>query len=166
MNLNKINIQKLKFFLKGGLSVACYLVFALYTIPVYQTVTAHFEKKIFPEYKTININEYLLYVEIADTEEKRIQGLSGRKTIAPDEGMLFVFKEKGENNIWMKDMNFSIDIIWLDEKSEIIYFVENAAPESYPDLLGTSKESKFVLEVPAGYIKLTNLKVGDKIDLY
>lgn len=166
MNLNRIDAHRLKFFLKVTLSVICYLAFTLYAVPAYHNVRAYVEEKVLTTKKTIIIAESPLVIEVADTEEKRIKGLSGRESLPPDTGMLFIFQEKQKHNFWMKDMNFDIDIVWFNEYGEVVYFVEKASPESYPKLLGPTQESRFVLEVPAGYIREKGLKLGDKIDLY
>src|SRR3989344_8940875 len=61
----------------------------------------------------IKIGQKTIFIEIADTQEKQKKGLSGRDNLPEDSGMLFVFKEEGHHQFWMKDMNFSIDIIWI-----------------------------------------------------
>jgi len=69
---------------------------------------------------SLKINEIDLYVELADTPEKRAQGLSGKKELNHDRGILFVFDKSDAYSFWMKDMNFPIDIIWLDEAKKVI----------------------------------------------
>src|SRR3989304_6446445 len=60
-------------------------------------------------------------VEIAQTEAEREQGLSGHKPLADDEGMLFIFDKPGYHGFWMKDMLFSIDIIWISADKKIVH---------------------------------------------
>ncbi len=60
----------------------------------------------------VDLSSYRL--EFADTTESRRQGLSGRDTLEPFDGMLFVFGSRGLYPFWMKEMKFPIDIIWLD----------------------------------------------------
>ena len=82
------------------------------------------EKSIFPyetngfSKKTIHIGRVPIAVAIADTLEKRTQGLSGRESLSANEGLLFVFSTSGAYGIWMKDMRFPIDIIWISEKTQ------------------------------------------------
>lgn len=166
MNLRRFNTHRFNFFWKIALSIFCYFVLSLYTIPLYHNVRAFVEEKLNTDKKTIIIAETKLNIEVVDTDEKRILGLSGRLDLPADTGMLFVFQENGIHNFWMKDMNFNIDIVWFNQYGEVIYFVENATPKSYPKLLGPTQESMFILEVPAGYIKSKGIKLGDKIDLY
>jgi uncharacterized membrane protein (UPF0127 family) len=105
-----------------------------------------------------------LYVGyVADTEEKRAQGLSGRAFLPSNTSMLFEFDKPDTHGIWMKDMLFPIDIIWLDKNKIIVNLVSNAEPESYPHVYYPPKESLYVLEIRAGLIKDKNLKIGDEI---
>lgn len=114
----------------------------------------------------INISGKEVNVEIADTPEARKRGLSGKDRLCPDCGMIFLFKEKDNHSFWMKDMKFSIDIIWIDGE-EIVYMVKKAdrpsglhIPSYFPE-----KKADKVLEVNAGFADENNLKIGDKVDI-
>jgi uncharacterized protein len=102
-------------------------------------------------------------VELALTPKEQEKGLSGRENLADDAGMLFVFKNPGKYSFWMKDMNFPIDIIWLNENFKVIYIKKNAEPSSYPDSFGSGVDSKYVLEVNSGFSEKNNLKEGDLV---
>lgn len=115
------------------------------------------------EIEYVKIAGKTLKIELANTTEKQIRGLSGRESIGEEEGMLFVFSEKGKNYFWMKDMKFPIDIIWIDENLKIIYIKNNALPESFPDFFGPEEDSKYVLEVLGSFSEKNNLKVGDSV---
>src|SRR3989338_5042145 len=67
----------------------------------------------------IRISNVKIKAELADTPEKRALGLSGRETLGNDEGMLFVFDEPNTRQFWMKNMNFALDIIWIDENKKV-----------------------------------------------
>lgn len=114
--------------------------------------------------RAIVVGATVVKVELADTYEKRIQGLSGKKELAKNNGMLFIFDKSGLYGIWMKDMNFAIDIIWFNEFKEVIHFVENATPESYPETFTPPSASIYILEVPAGFVDGNHIKIGDSIE--
>ena len=114
--------------------------------------------------KYIKIAGQTVKVDLALTPEEHAQGLSGRAGLAENTGMLFVFKTLGKHSFWMKDMNFAIDMIWVSEDLKVIYVKENASPESYPEIFGPEKKTKYVLEVPAGFSERHNLKIGDKAE--
>lgn len=122
-----------------------------------------------------------IFVEIASTTETRNAGLSGRGQLSfyqdPEgklfqEGMLFVFPEEITSAFWMKDMNYDLDIIWLDEDFEIVY-IEKALASSYnqadpsSSLTFTNGDAlaKYVLEISIDSTKRFNLKIGDRLKM-
>ena len=107
--------------------------------------------------------DYILEV-VTNTKDHQ-KGLSGRINLAPQHGLLFAFPEPGDYGIWMKDMNFAIDIIWLDENQGVIGLAENIQPESYPEIFYADSYSLFIIEINAGEIVETGLKLGDWIQL-
>lgn len=112
----------------------------------------------------VKIGGQTLKVELAVTPAEQKQGLSGRKELKAEQGMLFVFKIPGIYSFWMREMNFSIDIIWIGEDGKIVYIKKNATPESYPELFGLGEYAKYVLEVVSGFSDKNNLKAGDKLE--
>jgi hypothetical protein len=102
----------------------------------------------------------------ATTPEERKRGLSGVKNLEESWGMLFVFEDSGIYSFWMKDMNFPIDIIWIDENSKVVYIKKYAQPESYPEVFTPNVDSKYVLEVVAGFSDKYNIKIGDNVESY
>ncbi len=115
--------------------------------------------------KTIAIGAERIEVLIADTPEERVLGLSGRKMLEGREGMLFVFPEEGYYAFWMKDMRFSIDILWLSSDGEVVYITERASPESYPARFVSERPARYVLELPAGYVSARGVMLGDIVRL-
>ena len=113
--------------------------------------------------KFIEIAGKTIKVEIADTSILQEKGLSGRKVLQEDEGMLFVFENLGKYSFWMKEMNFPIDIIWIGENFKIIYIKKSALPKSYPETFSPNENAKYVLEVLAGFSEKNNLQVGDSV---
>ena len=104
-------------------------------------------------------------VEVADTIWKRRLGLGKRSHLKKNWGMLFVFDKLDTHNFWMKDMNFALDIIWLDNH-RIVHILENVKPLKSierPPILKPSVPANFVLEIAAGRANKLNLKKGDSI---
>lgn len=100
-------------------------------------------------------------VEVAATETARIQGLSGRASLPAGHGMLFIFESDGDQGIWMKDMNFPIDIIWADSAGRVVTVVPSASPDSYPrTIFHPSLPARYVLETPAGFAATNNIYEG------
>ena len=64
--------------------------------------------------KIMAIGDKKIGVQIADTAEKRKNGLSGITSLKENSGMLFVFDTKGASPLfWMKDMLIPLDLIWI-----------------------------------------------------
>jgi uncharacterized protein len=104
-------------------------------------------------------------VSIADSEEERAQGLSGVLRLPSQTGKLFVFESPGMYGFWMKDMNFPLDIVWIDESFTIVGITQNATPESYPEVFFSPKEVRYVLEINSGEAVENNLSLGSIMKL-
>jgi uncharacterized protein len=153
--------------MKQTLAIALILAAcAFLTSLVYNAVPFSPEKEADGTLPTIELAGQIVRVSIADSAEERMQGLSGRAGLAPDEGMLFVFEKEGKYSFWMKDMRFSIDIVWISNSGEIVDMHEFVVPESYPTTTFTSREpARYVLELPAGWAKTYNAKIGEYVRL-
>jgi uncharacterized membrane protein (UPF0127 family) len=106
-----------------------------------------------------------LQVDLAITPDQQEKGLGTRSGLAADHGMLFIFPQDGHYEFWMKDMNFSIDIIWLDHNGKVIDVVPDLSPKTFPQAFGPKGLSRFVLEVPAGFAAAHHVQIGDVAQL-
>lgn len=113
----------------------------------------------------IRINEVEFNVIRVDDQEERTQGLSGREALPSDYVMLFVFDSADAYGIWMKDMNFPIDILWLDEGGNIIHIENNISPDTYPKVFFPPGNSLYIIEANAGFALQNSLSVGKKLDI-
>jgi uncharacterized membrane protein (UPF0127 family) len=118
------------------------------------------------KHKDVQIGNQVYILEIADTQVAREKGLSERNSLANNKGMLFDFKSDGDWRMWMLKMRFSIDIIWLDKTGKVIFIKEYAQPGSFPEAYHAGKPGRYVIELPAGTLKMQNINVGDYIKLY
>lgn len=103
-------------------------------------------------------------LERAVTEEQRTMGLSGRSNLPNNQGMLFIFNNPARQCIWMKDMKFSLDIIWLNENKQIIKIMKNVPPSSFPNSF-CADDTKYVIELNSGKTNSYGFAVGDSIHL-
>lgn len=102
-------------------------------------------------------------VEVAATPEARVHGLSGRASLPTGSGMLFVFDNDGEWSFWMKDMKFSLDIIWANSAGRVVTVLPSVSPDTYPKRFSPSLPARFVLEVPAGFAREHNIYEGARM---
>lgn len=113
---------------------------------------------------TIKGRRFRLY--IADGFFKKMNGLMGWNELGSNEGMLFIFKENSRPGIWMLNMKFPIDIIWLDRSMRIVHIVENARPcRSIFDCptYRPGRNSKYVVELRSGSVKALRLRRGVEV---
>ncbi len=87
-----------------------------------------------------------LVVKIADNEDERIKGLSGKKFLFPGFGMLFIFDKEYKVGIWMKDMNFPINIYWFKKDLSLDFFLKDVRPDTYPNVFYPQGNVLYVLE--------------------
>ncbi len=92
----------------------------------------------------IEINDKKYSVEIAETQEEKEKGLSNRKELKENEGMLFVYDKPQHLSFWMKDTEIPLDIIFISEDLEVIS-VHQGKPMS-EDLI-EEDDAQYVLEV-------------------
>ena len=103
----------------------------------------------------------IFQVEVVSAKEKRTLGLSGRTQLADNQGMLFVFERDAKHSFWMKNMNFSLDIAWIDKFGSVVHVARKVSPESWPKSFVPEKAARYVLEVRAG--QLASLVSGDRV---
>jgi hypothetical protein len=106
-------------------------------------------------------------VEIADTWATRQQGLMFRKTLAANEGMIFVFDKPGYHAFWMKNTLIPLDMLWLDQGGRVVSLA-GAVPPCQADpcpSYGGDAEAMYVVEVVAGFARQHGVKVGDRLKL-
>jgi uncharacterized membrane protein (UPF0127 family) len=113
----------------------------------------------------VRIGDAKMRIEIADSEAERSLGLSGRKELDPNTGLLFVFPEAGFHGMWMKDMNFPIDIIWIDEALYVIGIEKNIYPDTYPKTFRPSKPALYAIETNIHYSDALDIHAGDNVNL-
>jgi uncharacterized membrane protein (UPF0127 family) len=125
-------------------------------------------KKLWSEFRSrphISINDHKIYVEIASTPEKRSKGLSNRKSLRMDSGMLFSFEKPGLHKFWMKDMHFPLDFLFIkDERiSDIKKDVKPDSQTGTPEIVSPKSEVNYVLEVNSGIVEKYNIQIGDRV---
>ena len=111
----------------------------------------------------IDIGGVRLKVQIADTPALRERGLSGRSSVDPFDGMLFVFDEP--STLWMKGMLFPLDIIWISPRGSVADITEGADPQSYPKHFGSRSTAEYAVEVPSGFVRAHHISIGDRVSL-
>ncbi len=139
-----------------------------YNIPIEtkeSEVTADDWQVIYPGTVPMTIGRTSLMASVADTIPERIKGLSGTPFLPDKVVKLFAFGAAGEQSIWMKNMNYPLDIIWLDKEGIIVHIEKDISPETYPDSFSSPAPAWYVIEANAGFTASNTVAVGDKVTL-
>jgi uncharacterized protein len=119
----------------------------------------------FPHAQKVCIRGACITAEVAATDTKRQKGLMFRRGLAADKGMLFIFEKEGKYSFWMKNVRFSLDIIWVSADKKIVDIHENVSPcKEVCANLTPRGPARFVLEVKAGFAKAKGLEIGDSVE--
>ncbi|MEA3272096.1 MAG: DUF192 domain-containing protein [Patescibacteria group bacterium] len=139
-----------------------FFVLILIVMVITAIILGYLQKQ--PRHGKVIIGEKEIKVELADTILKRKNGLSNRDNLKGNTGMLFVFNRSGKYGFWMKDMNFPIDIIWI-QNGKIIDVTPNVPPDDQKAIYFSREEVNFVLEISAGFAEENGVKIGESVDI-
>jgi len=106
----------------------------------------------------------LIHAEIADTARKRAEGLMYREHLAKDRGMLFTFDQAQPWTFWMKNTKIPLDIIWMNEKKQIVHIESNVPICTRTDdgcrQYQPNEPALYVLELRGGMAEYYKLQKG------
>ena len=63
--------------------------------------------------------------------------------------MLFPFAVPGRYGFWMKDMRFSLDMVWISSDKRVVMVSSDVSPDTYPLVLYPPSDISYVLELNA-----------------
>lgn len=105
----------------------------------------------------------------ATTPMERYTGLSNTGSLSDGYGMIFIFDKQDDRTFVMRDMDFGLDIIFIDSNCSV-----NSIRHAREPISGQSgtepvhqynASSKYVLEVPYKYTE-NKISEGDSVDFY
>lgn len=102
-------------------------------------------------------------IEIADTDQKTMQGLMYRSSMPQNAGMLFLMPREDIQGFWMRNTYIPLDMIFVNSNKQIVTIHANTTPMNESSYISTAP-ALYVVEVNAGYCNKNNIKEGDKID--
>ena len=77
--------------------------------------------------KCIEIDNQKYTVEYAITSKQQEKGLSGRRNLKDDMGMLFPMKKEEAVSVWMKGCKIPIDILFF-HRNALVSYIDNVPP--------------------------------------
>lgn len=99
--------------------------------------------------------------EIVSSAEKMEKGLGGRSGLCNSCAMLFQFSNSGKYSFWMKDMQFPLDILWINNGK--IVHIEKKVSENFTGILSSPEKADRVLEINVGLADSYGIKIGDMV---
>jgi uncharacterized membrane protein (UPF0127 family) len=107
------------------------------------------------------VNGHKLTVEVAASDEVRMQGLMHRRVLPENRGMLFVFREVERHAMWMANTYIPLSVAFLDERGVIIN-IADMQPQTR-DTHAAAQPAKYALEVNQGWFQKRGIKPGVKV---
>ena len=99
--------------------------------------------------------------EVAANDANRMQGLMFRKSMAANQGMLFVFPQRDRHCMWMRNTLLPLSVAFLDEDGRILN-VEDMQPQTETSHCAAGP-ARFALEMNLGWFAGKGLKPGSRI---
>lgn len=104
-------------------------------------------------------------VQVAETNDQRMEGLMYREALPKGYGMYFIFDEEANRAFWMKNTLIPLDMIFVDAEGVIVHIQEMVSPckvercPSYPSLY----PAQYVLEIAGGESLKWGIDEGDTV---
>ena len=113
--------------------------------------------------ETIDLQKYLIDIEIVKDYQDRKIGLMFRETLADDSGMFFIWDRKKIQCMWMKNTSIPLSVAYIEDTGEIIG-IYDMVPLSRKSVC-SKKPVLYALEVNKGWFKKNGFHVGDFINI-
>lgn len=119
----------------------------------------------FPVRFPMMIGGVAVEASVATTVADRVKGLSRTTQLPSNVVKLFVFDLDGPQSIWMKDMQYPIDIIWLDTEGKVVHIAPSVDPSTYPSSFFSPVPARYVVEAGAGFAATHGVVLGTPVQL-
>jgi len=104
---------------------------------------------------------YAIRAEVADSMDTRMQGLMLRKSMAANDGMLFVFEDSSKQCMWMKNTLIPLSVAFMDEAGTIVTVLE-MQPHDETSRCAT-QPARYALEMNKGWFTQRGIGPGAKL---
>ncbi len=110
---------------------------------------------------TLSAGMYLVRAEVAFTDEGRMQGLMFRKSLGPNQGMLFMFTEDDRHCMWMKNTLIPLSVAFIDAKGRIVS-IHEMEPQTETSHCAAAP-ARYALEMSKGWFKSKGISAGSEL---
>lgn len=114
---------------------------------------------------TLNIQapDGVIHAFVAATDAERSRGLGDRDPLPVDQGMVFEFADPATYGFWMKDMHFSLDMVWIGPDKRVVGVATDVSPDTYPETFFPPAPVSYVLELDAGSARAFGIATGSAL---
>ena len=91
--------------------------------------------------------------------------MSGRTHLNQNAGMLFLSAELRDIQMWMLNTLIPLDMLFFDDKGQIVYIHRNAQPNDLT-IISSGQDVRGVIELNGGISLKKNIQIGDKISFH
>jgi uncharacterized membrane protein (UPF0127 family) len=111
------------------------------------------------------VGSHLIMVELAQSENERMVGLSNRDLNSRNSYMVFIFENPQAVSFWMKDTRKDLSVAFINSNNKIMQ-IENLAAKSLKSIKSKSSDIKYAIEVPKGFFKKKGIQIGDDVIIF
>lgn len=109
----------------------------------------------------LNAGFHRIEAEVAADQANRMQGLMNRRSMAANQGMLFVFPQADRHCMWMRNTLLPLSVAFLDEQGQILN-IEDMKPQTEMSHCAAAP-ARFALEMNVGWFAGKGFKAGQRI---
>jgi uncharacterized membrane protein (UPF0127 family) len=104
---------------------------------------------------------HLVTAEVAHTFDSRARGLMYRRSLGPNQGMLFVFPDVSTHCMWMRNTFVPLSVAFMDEQGTIVS-IHDMQPQTEVSHCA-AQPARFALEMSQGWFAQKGIKAGARI---
>lgn len=152
-----LNISDIKKY--GNTVVPLFVVLFMFT-PVLAQDDVRFDRSTLKIETTEGVHSF--EIELATNDDQRARGLMFRNEMAPDAGMLFVYRRDRVLTMWMANTYLPLDMLFIGKDGRIVRIAENTIPLSRTTISSRNR-ARAVLELNAGTARRLGINAGDRV---
>jgi uncharacterized membrane protein (UPF0127 family) len=117
----------------------------------------------------VEINGDLINVEVAKSTAERQRWLMFRQEKIPlNSAMILVYDKPDLYSMWLLNIEYNLDLIWVDESGQIVYVVKDAPPckntlDPSSCTYKNTKAAKYVIAATSGFINSHKITMESKM---
>ena len=108
---------------------------------------------------TVRIDDDVIKVEIAESRADKQRWLMFREERLPlNSAMILVYERSDLYSMWLLNIEYNLDLIWINENGNIVYMVKDAEPckntfDAASCTYKNTKAAKYIIAATSGFIE-------------